>query len=73
MRQKCLTENQMESLPEEMKSREKKLKTMSARYYEKAFAYTLDKLSLSGLCLRPLTAPSSRIALIKVYATTSRV
>ena len=60
--------NQMTSLPEEVKSGEKKLITMSAGNYGKAFAYTLDKLSLSGLCLMPLTAPSSRIALIKVYA-----
>ncbi|XP_078340949.1 L-threonine dehydratase catabolic TdcB-like isoform X2 [Crassostrea virginica] len=57
--------NQMASLPEEVKSGEKKLITMSAGNYGKAFAYTLDKLSLSGLCLMPLTAPSSRIALIK--------
>nr|XP_022299983.1 uncharacterized protein LOC111108410 isoform X3 [Crassostrea virginica]XP_022299984.1 uncharacterized protein LOC111108410 isoform X3 [Crassostrea virginica] len=59
--------NQMASLPEEVKSGEKKLITMSAGNYGKAFAYTLDKLSLSGLCLMPLTAPSSRIALIKSF------
>lgn len=58
--------NQMANLPQEVKSGKRKLITMSAGNYGKAFAYTLDKLNLSGLCLMPLTAPSSRVALIKV-------
>lgn len=57
--------NQMANLPQEVKSGKRKLITMSAGNYGKAFAYTLDKLNLSGLCLMPLTAPSSRVALIK--------
>lgn len=59
--------NQMANLPQEVKSGKRKLITMSAGNYGKAFAYTLDKLNLSGLCLMPLTAPSSRVALIKSY------
>uniref|UniRef100_K1QWD3 L-serine deaminase n=1 Tax=Magallana gigas TaxID=29159 RepID=K1QWD3_MAGGI len=55
----------MANLPQEVKSGKRKLITMSAGNYGKAFAYTLDKLNLSGLCLMPLTAPSSRVALIK--------
>lgn len=58
--------NQMANLPQEVKRGKRKLITMSAGNYGKAFAYTLDKLNLSGLCLMPLTAPSSRVALIKV-------
>ncbi|XP_061187813.1 L-threonine dehydratase catabolic TdcB-like isoform X2 [Saccostrea echinata] len=57
--------NQMANLPQEVKSGKRKLITMSAGNYGKAFAYTLNKLNLSGLCLMPLTAPSNRIALIK--------
>ena len=65
--------NQMASLPEEVKSGEKKLITMSAGNYGKAFAYTLDKISISGLCLLPLSAPFRGIALFKVHTTTSSV
>ncbi|XP_062574298.1 L-threonine dehydratase catabolic TdcB-like isoform X2 [Saccostrea cucullata] len=57
--------NQMANLPQEVKSGKRKLITMSAGNYGKAFAYTLNQLNLSGLCLMPLTAPSNRIALIK--------
>ncbi|XP_061187812.1 L-threonine ammonia-lyase-like isoform X1 [Saccostrea echinata] len=59
--------NQMANLPQEVKSGKRKLITMSAGNYGKAFAYTLNKLNLSGLCLMPLTAPSNRIALIKSF------
>lgn len=58
--------NQMANLPPEVKNGTRKLITMSAGNYGKAFAYTLNKLNLPGLCLMPLTAPSNRITLIKV-------
>jgi threonine dehydratase len=57
----------MANLPPEVKNGSRKLITMSAGNYGKAFAYTLNKLNLPGLCLMPLTAPSNRITLIKVY------
>ncbi|XP_033745239.1 serine racemase-like isoform X1 [Pecten maximus] len=57
--------NQMAVIPEEVKRGEKKLVTISAGNYGKAFAYALNKFSLPGLCLMPLTAPSSRVQLIK--------
>lgn len=56
----------MANLPDEILKGEKKLITMSAGNYGKAFAYALNKLELPGLCLMPLTAPSSRVQLIKV-------
>lgn len=58
--------NQINYLPEEVKKGEKKLITMSAGNYGKAFAYTLQKIDLAGLCLMPITAPQSRVELIKV-------
>ncbi|OWF45249.1 uncharacterized protein LOC110457279 isoform X1 [Mizuhopecten yessoensis] len=59
--------SQMAFIPDEVKRGEKKLITMSAGNYGKAFAYALNKMGLSGLCLMPLTAPSSRVQLIKGY------
>ncbi|XP_060074158.1 L-threonine dehydratase catabolic TdcB-like isoform X1 [Ylistrum balloti] len=59
--------SQMAIIPDDVKRREKKLITISAGNYGKAFAYALNKLNLSGLCLMPLTAPSSRVQLIKSF------
>lgn len=59
--------NQMKFLPDDVKNGEKKLITMSAGNYGKAFAYALQKHKLSGLCLMPITAPQSRVELIKGY------
>lgn len=59
--------NQMAHLPEDVKSGNKLAITMSAGNYGKAFAYALNKLDLSGICIMPLTAPSSRVKLIKEY------
>lgn len=59
--------SQMAYIPEDVKRGEKKLITMSAGNYGKAFAFALNKLGLPGLCLMPLTAPSSRVQLIKSY------
>ena len=58
--------NQMNFLPEDVKTGERKLITMSAGNYGKAFAYALQKKNLSGLCLMPITAQQSRVELIKV-------
>ncbi|XP_076114713.1 L-threonine ammonia-lyase-like isoform X1 [Mytilus galloprovincialis] len=57
--------NQMKFLPDDVKNGERKLITMSAGNYGKAFAYALQKHKLSGLCLMPITAPQSRVELIK--------
>ena len=59
----------MSDLPEEVKSGDKRLVTMSAGNYGKAFAYALNRLGLTGLCVMPLTAPSNRTELIKVCYT----
>lgn len=59
--------NQMKFLPDEVKKGDKKLITMSAGNYGKAYAYTLEKRNLSGLCLMPITAPQSRVELIKSF------
>jgi len=58
--------NQMKFLPEDVRNGDTKLITMSAGNYGKAFAYALRQNNLSGLCLMPITAPQSRVELIKV-------
>lgn len=57
--------NQMEKLSRKFDLRHKKLLTMSAGNYGKAFAYYLGEKGLSGKCIMPLTAPDNRVTLIK--------
>lgn len=58
--------NQIRFIPPEVKSGEKKLITMSAGNYGKAFGHVTKELGLKGLCLIPKFAPANRVDVIKV-------
>ncbi|XP_064607223.1 L-threonine ammonia-lyase-like [Liolophura sinensis] len=59
--------NQIRFIPPEVKSGEKKLITMSAGNYGKAFGHVTKELGLKGLCLIPKFAPANRVDVIKGY------
>ncbi|KAL5013260.1 hypothetical protein ScPMuIL_007530 [Solemya velum] len=59
--------NQLPFLPKEVKAGTKKPITISSGNYGKAFAYALNKLGLTGLCLVPHSAPNDREQQIKNY------
>ena len=58
--------NQLEQVAETTDFSKTTLVTMSAGNYGKAFAYFLQKASLPGICVMPITVPDSRVTLIKV-------
>lgn len=57
--------NQMDILGRKCDLTQKKLLTMSAGNYGKAFAYYLRQKGLKGKCIMPITAPDNRVTLIK--------
>ncbi|KAK7490025.1 hypothetical protein BaRGS_00018725 [Batillaria attramentaria] len=61
--------NQFEKLSATCDLSNKKLLTMSAGNYGKAFAYYLSRKGLVGKCVMPITAPDNRVALIKQTPT----
>ncbi|XP_025091966.1 uncharacterized protein LOC112562733 isoform X1 [Pomacea canaliculata] len=57
--------NQIDHLLETQDLTDKKLVTMSAGNYGKAFAYYLQSARVSGVCVMPVTAPENRVQLIR--------
>ena len=56
----------MVELSKEADLSKRKLVSITAGNYGKAFAYYLQKAGLSGTCVMPLTVPDNRVKMLKV-------